>query len=142
MGKYTTYGPSNHHTSKVTILSLQVSVSFYYTNNISTSIGEGVFASGNLSKNWETFERLHQCTQWCKYYKLPRDYDECDGADTNLQLKLRDLKVQSAVDPAPEPPIEIDTDEHYRPAHPISPHNQNHQGQSNAMSLTSLVNPL
>lgn len=110
-----------------------------YSNVISNSIGEGIFASGNLSKNWETFERLHRCTPWCEYYELPRDYDEWDEADTNLQLKLRDLK---AVEPLA--PIEIsDTDEHDQPhlINPISPAMPDHQGQPKAMSLNSLMNP-
>jgi hypothetical protein len=117
--QYITYGPSNHHTSKVWISSL--SVVSVYSNSIviSNSIGEGVFASGNLSKNWETFERLHQCTQWCEYYQLPRDYDESDRADTNLQRMLvRDLK-------APEHAS-------YQP-HPISPQ------KPNAMSVGYLL---
>lgn len=73
------------------------------------------------SKNWETLERHRRCIQWCKYYRLLRDYDECDGNDTYLQLKLRDLKVA-------EPPIEIldtDSDEHDQ-AHPISPRKRDH----------------
>ena len=101
---------------------------------ISNSIGEGVFASGNLSKNWETFERLHQCTQWCKYYQLPRDYDESDGADTNLQRKLvRDLKAPVAPVEPPSEILPVDMDEHAsdqpNPS-PISPR------KPNAMSLS------
>lgn len=122
------YGQSHSHHSLIPYI-----ITFY-------SISDGVFTSGNLSKNWEAFLTHHQCTAWCEYYQLPCDYDEWDkaGNATTLQLKLRNLKA--------EPAIEI-SDSNEQDQSPLqmamtTKMQSRRQDPPDAMSIRSIINPL
>lgn len=54
-------------------------------------MGSRVFAGGNISTTWDKFESDHQCSDWCRYYKLPRDFESWPSNDAeNAWAGLQD----------------------------------------------------
>lgn len=45
-----------------------------------------IFAAGNISDTWASFEALHKCSAWCKHYQLPTNYKEWEVGVVNSEI--------------------------------------------------------
>ncbi len=66
----------------------------YYHDSLLGSI----FAGGNLPNSYNAFEKEHRCNKYCRFFRLPTDYNNWGDAEDALHSMLGNGKEKDALE--------------------------------------------